>query len=117
MITHNHELDMTPGGDEPLRIHLNKNDADFVLNLALFSSVGTLNIEADTTAAIRGTKGNGSEYTASATLNTETATVSVEGDINLTDEAGTGVFEICLTHNEKELYSSNFFIVVEQIPS
>ena len=47
MIAHNHELDMTPG-DEPLRIHLNKNDADFVLNLALFSSAGTLNIEADT---------------------------------------------------------------------
>ena len=114
MIVHNYELDMTPG-DETLRINLNKNDADFVINFTLSSSSGTLNIEPDTTVTIQGTKCNGEKYIASATLNTETATISVDGDINLTNEAGIGLFEICLTHNGKELHSANFFIVVEQI--
>ena len=116
MIVYNHELDMTPGG-KPLSISLNKNDANFVLNFHLFSSGGTLTLEPNTTVKICGTKGNGGEYTADAVLNDEMYIVTVDGDSDLTDEAGTGVFEICLIHNEKELYSANFYIVVEPIPS
>ena len=116
MIAYNHELDMTPGG-KPLCISLNKNDANFVINLHLISSGGTLTIESNTTAKICGKKGNGGEYTADVVLNDETCVVTVSGDSDLTDEAGTGVFEICLIHDQKELYSANFYIVVEPIPS
>lgn len=113
MITHTYDLDMTPC-DEPLRIHLNKNDADFTLKFILFSSTGILNIESGTTAKIQGTKPGGGMYNASASISTSSKTVTVIGSKSMTDEVGTGVFEICLTHGGKELYSANFHIVVEQ---
>lgn len=113
MITHTFDLDMTPG-DLPLHIHINKNDADFTLKFLLFSSVGTLNIEEGTTARIQGTKPGGGEYDAAATLSISDGTITVSGSKSMTDEVGVGVYEICLTHGEKELYSSNFCIDVEQ---
>lgn len=113
MITHTYDLDMTPG-DEPLRIHLNKNDADFSLKFLLFSSIGTLNIESGTTAQIHGTKPGKGTYSATASIAISSKTVTVSGDKNMTDEVGTGVYEICLKHGGKELYSANFHIVVEQ---
>lgn len=116
MITHTYDLDMTPG-DDPVEIHLNKNDADFSLRFLLFSSLGELNIESGTSAQIRGTKPGGGKYTASASITISSKTVTVSGNKNMTDEVGTGVFEICLTHGGKELYSANFHIVVEQITS
>lgn len=114
MITHNFDLDMTPG-ETPVEIHLNRNDSDFTLVFALFSSVGALAIESGTTAQIRGRKPGGGTYTANASINIGTKTVTVTGDSAMTSEAGTGLFEICLTHGGKELYSANFHIVVEQI--
>lgn len=113
MITHTFDLDMTPG-DEPLRIHLNKNDADFSLKFLLFSSLGELNIESGTTAQIQGTKPGGGKYSASASITVSSKTVTVTGAKTMTDEVGTGIFEICLKHGGKELYSANFHIVVEQ---
>lgn len=114
MITHNFDLDMTPG-ETPVEIQLNKNDADFSIVFALFSSLGTLTIESGTTAQIRGRKPGGGSYTANASIDIEAKTVTVTGDSAMTAEAGAGLYEICLTHGGKELYSANFHIVVEQI--
>lgn len=116
MITHTYDLDMTPG-DEPLCIHLNKNDADFSLRFLLYSSTGALNIESGTTAQIQGTKPGGGKYTASASITISSKTVTVSGNKNMTDQVGTGIFEICLKHGGKELHSSNFQLAVEQITS
>ncbi len=114
MITHKIDLDMTPGGDSP-RICLNKNDADFTLQFSLYSSIGNLNIESGTSAKIQGTKPGGGKYNGSASLSASSKLVTVYGNKNMTDEVGTGVFEICLTHDGKELYSENFLVSVEQI--
>ena len=112
MITQTYDLDMTPGG-EPLRIHLNQRDANFTLRLRLFSDIGELNIQSGTTAYIRGTTPGGARYTASASISS--GVVTVTGNVNMTDAAGVGVYEICLTKSNKELYSSNFYIIVEPI--
>ena len=112
MITQTYDLDMTPGG-EPLRIHLNQNDADFTLRFRLFSDVGQLNIESGTSATIRGTTPGGKGYNAYASISA--GVVSVTGNKNMADAQGVGVYEICLTKNGRELYSSNFFIEVERI--
>ena len=114
MITHNFDLDMTPG-ETPVEIHLNRNDSDFTLVFALFSSVGSLAIESGTTAQIRGRKPSGGAIEGNASIDIQAKTVTVEGNDDITSEAGTGLYEICLTHAGKELYSANFHIVVEQI--
>lgn len=112
MITQTYDLDMTPGG-EPLRIHLNQRDANFSLRLRLFSDAGQLNIESGTSATIRGTTPGGRGYNAYASISN--GIVTVTGNANITDAAGVGVYEICLTKNNKELYSSNFYIIVEPV--
>lgn len=103
---------MTPGG-ESLWIHLNQGDADFTLRFQLFSDIGQLNIESGTTATIRGTTPGGKGYNAYASISA--GVVSVTGNKAMADAQGVGIYEICLTKNGKELYSSNFFIEVERI--
>lgn len=112
MITQTYDLDMTPGG-EPLRIHMNQQDANFQLRFRLFSDTGQLNIESGTSATIRGKTPGGRGYNAYASLSS--GIVTVTGSANMCDAAGVGVYEICLTKNNKELYSSNFYIHVERI--
>lgn len=114
MITHTYDLDMTPG-EAPVEIHLNKNDADFSLVFRLFSSLGTLTLESGTSAQIRGRKPGGGTYTANASISINAKTVTVSGNSGMTNEAGAGMYEICLTHGGKELYSANFHIIVEPI--
>lgn len=115
MITYEYNLDVTPGGD-PLEVNLNENDSDFSLVFKLESRLGTFSVEAGTTAKIHGKKSDGSTYEANAAVDVDAKTVTVDGDGNLTDEAGKGVFEICLTHAEKDLHTANFKICVEKSP-
>lgn len=103
---------MTPTpGEKAQEISLNQNDGDFRLQATLFSDLGEFTIESGTTAVLRGTKPNGAAYTKSASLSGNVVTVI--GDSDMTAVAGTGVFEICLTHSGKELYSENFHAHIE----
>ena len=113
MITINTILDMRPGA-VPKIIHLSQYDSDFSLVFRLHASFGTLNIESGTTAEIRGTKGSGTGYSASATLNVSNSTVTVAGDAQMTAVAGQNIYEIVLTKNNKVLGSANFILLVER---
>lgn len=112
MITHTYWLDVTPD-DSPMEIHLNQNDANFTLVFNLYSSMGEFVIESGTTAKIEGTKPGGGRYSASASLSGTHVTVT--GDRNMTDAAGIGLFELCLTHGGKALHTANFHLVIEPI--
>ena len=112
MITHNMTLDMTPiPGRKLQEICLSQGDADFQLCATLFSNHGELTIESGTSVTIRGTKPDGTAYTKDVAL--EGNTVTVQGDADLTDAAGMGVFEFCLNHNGRELHSPNFVVLIE----
>ena len=112
MIIHELLLDMTPiPGEKPQEINLNQEDGDFQLKATLYSDLGEFIIESGTTASIRGRKPDGTAYTKAATLNGHVVTVN--GDSNMTAAAGIGVFEFCLTHNGKELYSPNIHACIE----
>ena len=100
MIVHKRELDIVPGGTKA-QLFLNQNDADFQLQFTLFAKEGEFTIEEGTTASIHGKKGRGGTYEATATLSE--GIVTVQGDSNMTDEAGQGTFELCLTHGDKKL--------------
>lgn len=114
MITKNFNLDIIPGGSAPM-IRLSQYDQDFTIILELFARRGEFIIESGTTAVLRGTKPNGDAYEAPVLLSGNIATI--HGDGKLTDTEGTGVFELCLTHSRKELYTSNFTIVIEEAPT
>ena len=113
MIVHKKELDIVPGGSK-VQIFLNQNDADFQLQLTLSAKEGEFTIEEGTTASIHGKKGKGGAYEAAATISE--SVVTVQGDSNMTDEAGQGTFELCLTHDGKKLHTSNFLIKIEETP-
>ena len=112
MITHEIRLSMTPEiRKRPLVINVSQNDDSFQIVASLYSERGELTIESGTTADLRGTKPGGVAYTKSGRLNDNRVTII--GDSELTNAAGTGVFEICLTHDGKELYSENFHVEIE----
>lgn len=112
MIIHELLLDMTPTPDDKLKeVELNQEDAGYRLNITLFASLAELSIESGTTAAIHGTRPDGSSYSKSATING--SVVTVQGDPSLTEIAGTGVFEIVLSHSGKEMHSESFYVVIE----
>ncbi len=113
MITYEYDLDMTPG-EEPLTIHLNQNDANFVLRFNLFSEVGELVIESGTSVALWGTKPGGGSFQTSGSISGKT--VNVNGSSQLTNVCGLGDFELRLAHGGKTLHSANFHISVEKIP-
>ena len=104
---------MSPHGI-PQVIHVSQYDSDFSIQFKLYASVGTLNIESGTTAEIRGTKGSGTGYSASATLNTSNGTVTVAGSEQMTAVAGRNIFEIVLKKSGKVLGSANFVLLVER---
>ncbi|MBR0411050.1 MAG: hypothetical protein IJI25_08630 [Eubacterium sp.] len=107
-----YDLSVTPLGD-PVVIHLNRGDADFKLKFNIMSRSGTFKMENGTSAKICGTKPDGTKYEASASISGNTVTVN--GDSNMTNTPGVGVFEICLTHARKELFTQNFKVCIEDI--
>ena len=112
MITHELLLDMTPVPGRKLQdVCLSQGDADFQLCATLFSNHGEFTIEPRTSVTIRGTKPDGTAYTKDVAL--EGNIVTVQGDDELTDAAGMGVFEFCLNHNGRELHSPNFVVLIE----
>lgn len=111
MIQHQRSINMYPGVRAPERIHLSQYDSDFTLIFNLYSSVGSFTVESGTTAMIRGTKGDGNGYSASASLSG--TTVTVQGNNQMTAVAGRNVFELALTRSGKVLGSANFILDVE----
>lgn len=105
------DLDISPGGHAPA-VHVNQGDTDFTLLIHLYNSRGNFTVESGTSAKLKGTKPNGSAYTRTASLSGKNVTVA--GGTDMTSVAGRGVFEVCLTHSSKELYSQNFPIYVEE---
>lgn len=113
MLTQTIDLDMVPRGEKPV-VRLNQGDADFTILVKLLAREGDFKIVSGTTAKVQGTKPDGTKYTASAAINN--MVVAVWGDNKMTNVPGTGTYEICLTYRGKELYTSNFSIVVEPRP-
>ena len=111
MITYVFDLDMVPGRSKS-EVHINQYDEDFELQIHLFASSGTFSVEEGTTASIRGTKPDGNAYTADATINGTTVTVS--GHQQITAAAGRAVFELSLSKDGKELNTANFVLVIER---
>lgn len=114
MVEQSFELSVSPVSD-PLVIHVNKDDADFQLIFTIGSRSGQFTMENYTTARIYGTKPDGSKYQAAASISVANRKVTVNGDKNMTNVPGIGVFEICLVHNNKELYTQNFKLCIEDI--
>ena len=111
MIQHQRSLNMYPGVRAPERIHLSQYDSDFTLVFNLYSSAGSFSVESGTTAMIRGTKGDGNGYSASASLSGNT--VTVQGNNQMTAVAGPNTFELALTRSGKVLSTANFILDVE----
>lgn len=114
MVEQEFDLSVTPIGN-PLQIHLNKDDADFQLIFNIGSRSGTYTMERGTTARICGTKPDGSKYQAAAPISISDQKVTVNGDRNMTNVPGIALFEICLNHAGKELYTQNFKVFIEDI--
>ena len=116
MIVHEFRLDMVPncGREE---VWLNQYDDDFLLRIHLYASQGTFEVESGTSASVRGTKPDGTGFSANATLaqnEDETWMVDVAGDQQITAACGRCVFELTLTRNGKELNTANFIVHVER---
>lgn len=111
MITYTIPINMRPD-EVPVTAYLNQYDDDFTLIFTLYIIGSTLNIEEGSTAAIRGTKRDGTGYSAVATL--DGTTVTVNGDKQLTAVAGDSIYELVIVHDGKELSSANFIIHVER---
>ena len=112
MITHSFDLNMVSGG-VPLVIHLSQYDDNFTLIFNLYSSLGTFVIESGTTAEVRGTKTDGTGYSASATIDISNKRVTVTGNQQMTAVAGRNIFELTLWKSNKELNTVNFILDVE----
>ena len=119
MLTRTYDLDMIPGGI-PLSIHLSQYDSDVTLVFQLYSSHGTLDIPANTTAEIRGTKLDGNGISAEATFEyvNSIPTVSAQVTKQMTAIAGRNTFELVLTatvgNTEYNLPSAKFYLDVER---
>lgn len=115
MITHTMNLDVVPYGTSP-QVRLSGYDVDFKLIINLFASRGHFIIEPDTTIFVRGVKLNGDPLEQQVTFDAN-GTVTIPGQVFGVDRYGSGVFELCLVHGGKELYTSNFYILVEPSPA
>lgn len=112
--TINQKLCMSPTGRMPV-IHVGQYDSDFSIVFSLYS-VGnaTWTMESGTTAKIRGTKTDGTGYSANCTVDVTNKKVTVTGDQQMTASAGNCVYEIVLYKGTKELSSVNFILKVER---
>lgn len=116
--TINQKLCMSPTGRMPV-IHVGQYDSDFSIVFSLYSAgSATWTMESGTTAKIRGTKTDGTGYSANCMVDVTNKKVTVDGDQQLTAAAGNCVYEIVLykTTNSvtKELSSVNFILKVER---
>ena len=110
MIVHKIELDVVPSKSWQ-EVRLNQDDDDYTIEATLTARSGTFTIESGTTAEIRGTKPDGTAYTAAATISGKV--VTVKGDKKMTSAKGRGIFEITLSKSGKYLSTTNFFVNVE----
>lgn len=111
IVSYPYALDMTPGGVTPV-VHVSKYAVDFQIIFTLFARGGTLTIPVGGSAMIRGTKTDGTAYSAACTLSGNTVTVS--GDVQMTAAEGDNTFEIVLkTSGGSEVGSANFTLSVE----
>ena len=115
MITQRYFLDIVHG-NVPVIVPVSQYDSDFTLIFSLYASTGEFTLEEDTTATIRGTKGDGNGYSVDATIDIASAEVTVEGDEQLTAIAGKQLFELTLWKGQKHLSTANFILNVEEAP-
>lgn len=115
MITQRYFLDIVHG-NVPVIVPVSQYDSDFTLIFSLYASTGEFTLEKDTTATIRGTKGDGNGYSVDATIDIASAEVTVEGDEQLTAIAGKQLFELTLWKGQKHLSTANFILNVEKAP-
>lgn len=115
MITQRYFLDIVHG-NVPVIVPVSQYDSDFTLIFSLYASTGEFTLEEDTTATIRGTKGDGNGYSVDATIDIASAEVTVEGDEQLTAIAGKQLFELTLWKGQKHLSTANFILNVEKAP-
>lgn len=115
MITQRYFLDIVHG-NVPVIVPVSQYDSDFTLVFSLYASTGEFTLEEDTTATIRGTKGDGNGYSVDATIDIASAEVTVEGDEQLTAIAGKQLFELTLWKGQKHLSTANFILNVEKAP-
>ena len=114
MITHTLDLDVVPFGQPP-KVRLSGKDTNFTLIINVFASRGRFVIESGTTVTLRGVKPDGTPCNTRVSFNG--SRVTINGSILGVDTRGTGVFELCLSHGGKELYTTNFYILVEPSPA
>lgn len=76
MITHNFDLDVVPGS-VPVVVHVSQYDDDVRIIFNLYASTGVLNIEQNSTVAIRGTKPDGNGISVECTLDGAAVTVDL----------------------------------------
>ena len=112
MIIHEFDLDMVPGL-ALVEKRLNQYDDDFRLKIHLVARAGTFTVAAGTTVAIRGTKPDGNGFSADASLDVSSSTVTVIGDQQMTAACGKAIFEVTLYNSGKELNSANFILRIE----
>ena len=117
MLTITKKLDISPRSvphSTPQVINVSQYDSDFEIQFKLYASTGTFTIEEGTTAAIKGTKPSGTGYSADASIDIETKTVTVSGDVQMTAVAGRCIYEIAIYKDNKEINSANFILLVER---
>lgn len=116
MISAEYRIDVVPGMTDMEVIHVSQYDTDFQILLYVVASVGNFSIESGTTIELRGTKPDGTTYTKQV-YTSGANHVLLQGDADLTDVAGKGVFELCFTHNNKWLHTDNFIVKIEVSPA
>lgn len=99
----------------PVEIHINQYDTDYQLLVYVKPEKGTLDVQSGTTVELRGRKPDGTAYTKQVYLSGNN--VVLQGDRDLSDIPGKGVYELCFTRNGKWLSTANFIITVEPSPA
>lgn len=108
------KLCMSPTGRMPV-IRIGQYDSDFTIVFSLYSAENaSWTMESGTTAKIRGTKTDGTGYSADCAVDVSSKTVTVTGDQQMTAAAGNNIYEIVLYKSSKELSSVNFILKVER---
>ena len=111
MITHTFDLDVVPGS-VPVVVHVSQYDDDVRIIFNLYASTGVLNIEQNSTVAIRGTKPDGNGISVECVL--DGAAVTVDLTQQMTAVAGYAIFELTLYQNNHEMNTANFILDVER---
>lgn len=113
-LTINSRLCIAPIGRPPV-IRVSQYDSDFEILFEMYTIESIeWDLEAGTTAKIRGTKTDKRGYSADCDIDIEHKLVTVYGDIQMTAAAGPCVYEIVLMKGTKELGSINFTLQVER---